>query len=215
MVKNMTKDIAGVICIAGIFGLMFLCIILPDPATATDAPEAVRTHIEKKLPPVEFFIEEPEVSSEEVVSEAMETVSEIVLYDVPLSSELQQHVIKESEQYGINPVFIFGIIERETGYRANAVGDSGKSEGLMQIQRKWHSGRMEELGCTDLLDPYQNVTVGVNILAEQLDRYDGDMAKALTAYNQGHYKGTVTKYAKGVMEIAARLEGGVESGVNS
>lgn len=208
MAPDITKDIAGGICIAGIFSLMLLCIIIPDPATATDAPQAVRSAIEKKQFVSEYVIEE-------VVSEATETVSEIVLYDVPLDSELQQHVIKEAEQYGINPAIIFGIIEKESDYRENTVGDSGKSEGLMQIQRKWHSGRMEELGCTDLFDPYQNVTVGVNILAEQLDRYDGDMAKALTAYNRGHYAGTITKYAKGVMEIAARLEGGIENGLYS
>ena len=43
---------------------------------------------------------------------------------------------------------------------------------------------MKRLGCTDLLDPYENVTVGVDILAEKLERY-GDTEKALMVYNAG------------------------------
>jgi soluble lytic murein transglycosylase-like protein len=66
---------------------------------------------------------------------------------------------------------------------------------------------MERLGCTDLLDPYQNVIVGTGFLAEQLIRYGGDMGKALVAYNAGHYKGTITRYATEVMAKAEELRG--------
>jgi soluble lytic murein transglycosylase-like protein len=58
-----------------------------------------------------------------------------------------------------------------------------------------------------LLNPYQNTTTGIDFLSEQIDRYDGDVAKALVGYNQGHYKGTVTKYALAVMERAEELRG--------
>lgn len=66
---------------------------------------------------------------------------------------------------------------------------------------------MEKLGCTDLLDPHQNVVVGIDYLAESIRRYDGDVAKALVAYNAGHYNGTVTAYAKSVLEKAEELRG--------
>jgi soluble lytic murein transglycosylase-like protein len=64
---------------------------------------------------------------------------------------------------------------------------------------------MEELGCTNLFDPFQNVTVGVDYLAELLDRY-GDIGKALTAYNRGSYKGIVTEYAQDIITMASKLE---------
>ena len=66
---------------------------------------------------------------------------------------------------------------------------------------------MERLGCTDLLDPYQNVIVGADYLAEQVNRYGGDMGKALVAYNAGHYSGTITKYAQVILDVAEELRG--------
>jgi hypothetical protein len=50
------------------------------------------------------------------------------------------------------------------------------------------------------------VTVAVDYLNEMLGWYDGDMAKALTAYNRGHYDGVVTEYATSVLNIAEELE---------
>jgi soluble lytic murein transglycosylase-like protein len=64
---------------------------------------------------------------------------------------------------------------------------------------------MQELGCTDLLDPYQNVIVAVDYLDEQINRYGGDLKKGLTAYNKGSYNGTITQYAKTVLAYAEKI----------
>lgn len=130
-----------------------------------------------------------------------------ILYDVPLDANLQLHIIRVAKSYGIDPAIIFAMCYRESTYNPSSIGDNGAAFGLMQIQPKWHSDRMERLGCTDLLDPYQNVIVGTDYLAEQLIRYGGDMGKALVAYNAGHYKGTITRYAIEVMEKADELRG--------
>ena len=129
----------------------------------------------------------------------------VMVYDVPLDMDLQHHIIRTCEEHHIDPAVVVAMIWRESRFRADAVGDGGDSLGLMQIQPYWHSGRMERLGCTDLLDPYQNVIVGVDYLAEQLDRYDGDLAAAVTAYNRGHYAGEVSDYAESVLDMAAEL----------
>ena len=126
-------------------------------------------------------------------------------YDVPLSKGLQLHIIETAEFYGIDPAIIFAIAYHESTYNPKAIGDNGNSIGLLQVQERWHGARMGRLGADNLLDPYQNVLVGVDFLAELLDRYDGDMAKALVAYNRGHYSGTITYYAKAVMEKAEEL----------
>lgn len=129
----------------------------------------------------------------------------VVLYDVPLAPELQMHIIESCEAHHIDPAIVMAMAYRESGFNAEAIGDGGDSYGLLQIQPRWHYGRMERLDCTDLLDPFQNVTVAVDYLAECLARYDGDMAKALVAYNQGHFNETITDYALAVLDMAAEL----------
>lgn len=136
---------------------------------------------------------------------ATATTATTILYDVPLDAELQRYIIETAEQHDIDPAVVFAVCWQESTCVASTIGDNGNSWGLMQIQPRWHCDRMQRLGCMDLLDPYQNVTVGIDYLAELLDRYDGDIAKALTAYNQGSYKGTVTKYASSVMSKADAL----------
>lgn len=133
------------------------------------------------------------------------TIKTMPLYNVPLDDDLQYYIIDQSQAHGIDPAIIFAMCYRESTYNANCIGDNCNSYGLMQIQPKWHGERMERLNCTDLLDPYDNITVGLDYLCELLSRYDGDMEKALVAYNQGSFKGTVTQYAKDVMEKAGEL----------
>lgn len=132
---------------------------------------------------------------------------EPALYDVPLDKELQLHIIDTCEEYHVDPAIVLAQIWRESTYHADSIGDDGNAYGLMQIWPYWHYPRMQELGCTDLLDPYQNVVVGIDYLAECINRYDGDVAKGLTSYNRGHYAGEVTEYARSVMEFAEELRG--------
>lgn len=160
-----------------------------------------------------------EVTTQATTEEIVETVSEatqygiavteatepvIKLYDVPLDEDLQIHIISTCEEKHIDPAIVMAMAFKESTYRTDAVGDGGNSLGLLQVQPRWHSARMERLGCPNLLDPYQNVTVAVDYLAEQIDRY-GDLAKGLTAYNAGSYKGTITNYAQSVMAMAEEM----------
>lgn len=112
------------------------------------------------------------------------TTQTMMLFDCPLDTELQKHIVDTCGEYGIVPEIVFAMIDQESDFDANAMGDSGNSYGLLQIQQRYHKGRMEKLGCTDLLDPYQNVQVGVDYLAELYGKY-GDIEMALVAYNCG------------------------------
>ena len=157
----------------------------------------------------------PEQRAMEIVAKELPDAAELealvraaemaTLYDVPLDAQLQFYIIGLCEEHNIDPAIVMAMIWRESRFHADSVGDGGNSFGLMQIQPRWHSGRMKKLGCEDLLDPYQNVVVGIDYLAESIDRYDGNIAKALVAYNQGSYKGTVTAYAKAVLDGAERI----------
>ena len=154
------------------------------------------------MPAVEETIEE---ITEPTEIETTEATKPVTLYDVPLEADLQLHIINQAESHGIDPAIIMAMAFKESTYRTDAIGDGGNSLGLLQVQPRWHSARMEKLNCPNLLDPYQNVTVAVDYLCELLSRY-GSIDKALTAYNRGSYSGTVTQYAKTVMATAEELE---------
>lgn len=137
--------------------------------------------------------------------------SPVTIYDVPLDAELQTYIAETCGRYGVDVPLVLAIIGQESNYNAHAVGDSGNSLGLMQIQPRWHQGRMDRLGMDDLLDPHQNVTVGIDLLAELIEH--GGEKWAVMAYNAGavaadNYMaiGVTTDYAAGVMKLQEEIE---------
>lgn len=101
------------------------------------------------------------------------------------------------KQQNVRYSLILAVIERESGYRYDCTGDDGESVGYMQIMEKWHGERMRELGCTDLMNPYQNVRVGVDYLSELIERY-GTIQDALAAYNYGEKGAKENLWSNGV-----------------
>lgn len=88
------------------------------------------------------------------------------------------------KQYDVPYALVLAIIEKESGYEFDKIGDGGQSKGYMQIYEKKHADRMQKLGCTDLMNPYQNVRVGIDFLSYLLKKY-GTIQDALAAYNYG------------------------------
>ena len=155
----------------------------------------------------------------EEITEAEEPQTEAstegqALFDVPLSEDLQCYIIRLCEQKHIQPEIVIAMIARESNFNASACGDNGYSHGLMQIQPRFCRDLMDKLNCNDLFDPYQNVTVGIEILSDKLNTYGGNIAKALTAYNAGDAGAwnlyfsegvTASPYAISVMSYAETL----------
>lgn len=136
------------------------------------------------------------------------------LYDVPLEADLQLHIKELCEAYGVDMPLVLAVIGQESNYDPEAIGDSGNSIGLMQIQPIHHQQRMDNLGVTDLLDPRQNVLVGIDLLAELLAD-SGDTEWAITAYNAGAGTadfnkkiGMRSEYAESVMILREEIENG-------
>lgn len=142
------------------------------------------------------------------------TVTPVVQYPCPLDLELQIYIADLCEERHISPAIIMAMCDVESDYRADLVGDNGQSYGLMQIMRMWHEDRIAELGVVDLLDPYQNVTVGIDYLDELIDLGNG-LEWALMCYNGGFAyanelaaSGVVSGYAQEVIEQAEILTEG-------
>lgn len=118
------------------------------------------------------------------------------------------------KQYGVDYSLVVALIERESGYVFDKVGDDGNSIGYMQIYESAHTDRMERLNCTNIKNPYQNVMVGIDFLAELIEKY-GTVQDAFAAYNYGERgarehlwnKGIyVYSYNEGIMNRARELE---------
>lgn len=103
---------------------------------------------------------------------------------------VQQYTYCVCKNYGIDYAVVLAMIEVESGYKYNAVS-SCNALGYMQIVQTWHEDRMERLGVSDLLNPYQNIMVGVDFLSELIDEY-GDINLALMIYNRGFHNSAGT-----------------------
>lgn len=121
-----------------------------------------------------------------------EDVEDFVFYELPeeyadtgyFPEKMQIYTRCLCEQYDVPYALVIAMIEHESGYVFDKTGDGGNSKGYMQIYEKWHSDRMEKLGCNDLMNPYQNIRVGIDFLSYLLEKY-GTVQDALAAYNYG------------------------------
>lgn len=177
---------------------------LPEPIQAQEEATykvvpLITIHEGKDTPETESATEATTEPSETIAETESSTTS---YYNVNLSEYVQDVIFAECEKYGIPPSIVIAMIERESQFQVYAMGDDGRSFGLMQIQPKWHLQRMIDMGCTDLFDPIQNVKVGIAILGDLKNQHN-DIGWALTAYNSG--SGGLNAYAMAVIERANEL----------
>lgn len=159
------------------------------------------------------------VDYSEPIDEIIEQEPEIDIYPVNLDADLQRYIIETCEEYMINPSIIIAMCFYESSFNADAVGDNGEGMGLMGINPRWCWPEMEKLNCPDMRDPYQNVTVGIDIFAQKLTKYDGNTEMALMSYNAGDAgahrlwfdKGIYsTTYSSNIMNMSLALDNGEE-----
>ena len=107
--------------------------------------------------------------------------------DVALDAETQWAIY---EACGYDPglfSLVMAIAEHESEFKPDLQGDNGQSLGMMQINTRWHTDRMEALGVTDLTDPVQCAAVAIDYLQELESRYgfEAESEALLMAYNMG------------------------------
>jgi len=95
-------------------------------------------------------------------------------------AELERIVQETAVRHRVDPALVRAVIEAESAWRPDAISRKG-AQGLMQLG----PGTAQELGVSDTFDPAQNVDGGVRYLRKLLERYNGDLDKALAAYNAG------------------------------
>ena len=82
-------------------------------------------------------------------------------------------------RFDLSPALIEALVWQESRWRHKSTSTKG-AQGLAQLM----PGTAREMG-VDPRDPFANLEGGARYLREQLDRFDGDLEKALAAYNAG------------------------------
>lgn len=82
-------------------------------------------------------------------------------------------------RFDLSPALMEAVVWQESRWREDAVSPVG-ARGLAQLM----PGTARYLG-VDANDPFANLEGGARYLREQLDRFGGDIEKALAAYNAG------------------------------
>jgi soluble lytic murein transglycosylase-like protein len=84
-----------------------------------------------------------------------------------------------SARFDLSPSLLEALVWQESRWNEHAVSPVG-AQGLAQLM----PGTARYLG-VDPRDPFANLEGGARYLREQLDRFGGDIEKALAAYNAG------------------------------
>ncbi len=101
------------------------------------------------------------------------------------AERFKTQIDNSAKTFGIDSRLITAIIAVESMFDPNAIGDNGKSFGLMQVQLE----TAKDMGFTGkkelLLDPQINIDYGTKYLKYQKDRYNGYEKFMIAAYNSG------------------------------
>ena len=99
-----------------------------------------------------------------------------------------------SKQYGVDHRLVKAIIKAESDFNPKAVSKKG-AMGLMQIMPQ----NFQSLDIEDPFDPRENIMGGTRYFKYLYDRFDGQLALSLAAYNAGptavdNYNKTIPPY---------------------
>ena len=101
--------------------------------------------------------------------------------------EFQEIIGKVATETNLDPSLIKAVIHAESGFNPRARSPKG-AMGLMQLM----PGTALDVGVKNPYEPRQNIAGGALYLSSLMDRYQGDLKRALAAYNAG--PGNVDSY---------------------
>lgn len=107
--------------------------------------------------------------------------------------------------------YVKAIIYHESRYQPDLTNSKTGVKGLMQISPKWHTKRAENLGVTDLFDPYGNILVGCDILNDLTQKQDFNYALNFFAGGYPYanrYKSSTSPFVEQLTRIIVEMEAG-------
>ncbi len=127
-------------------------------------------------------------------------------YPMPHKTE----VLGNSQRYGADPAYIYGLIRQESRFMVVARSGVGAS-GLMQVMPATAKWTAKKIGLVDfrpeqVYDSHTNVVLGVNYLNLALQSFQGSKPLAAAAYNAGPGRPKRWRETAGTMEGAIWAE---------
>jgi len=129
-----------------------------------------------------------------------------------IPQEIKENAEIIGAEFNICPELLEAIAYQESRYTANVT--NGTCRGLMQVNTNVHKSRFINAGwdTSDWSDPYKNMYVAAEYLAELFDEYE-DVALVLYLYNGDttnakRYKqnGYISKYVSSILKKSEELE---------
>lgn len=125
--------------------------------------------------------------------------------------EIYQDAEIIGQEYDICPELLMALAERESRFTPTA--ENGSCKGLMQVNASCHRDRFAEAGWsyTEWSDPYKNMYVAADYLAELFDDYE-DVGIVLGVYHgesgavSRGKKGQLSSYVNQILERSEQLE---------
>jgi len=161
------------IILIGTATLAMAIVIIPCVATDADPVKRITLEVEK--------IEKDEKPA------AVQEHEYIAIEEIPLDADLQEYMQGLCEENHLSFAFALMVMESESQYDPEAVGDEGRSIGYFQInQINWE--RMAEQYGYDVHKPRDNIASGIAILTELFEKYE-DPYMVLLSYKCGESRG--------------------------
>ena len=120
-----------------------------------------------------------EVPAEVLVVVPEDAVADTRAHSAAVPQAYAAYIQELANRFDLSPALLEALVWQESRWRENAVSPAG-ARGLAQLM----PGTARDLG-VDPDNPHANLEGGARYLREQLDRFDGDLEKALAAYNAG------------------------------
>lgn len=172
--------------LAAITAALCAVVIATMEPPKAEAPAATRPPVQITDPAAQET-DAPDKSSASDLWSDDGTLHRIKPLEIPLEAETQWAIFEACEYDPGLFSLVMAIAEHESEFQPDLQGDNGQSLGMMQINIKWHTSRMEALGVTDLTDPVQCAAVAIDYLRELESRYgfEPESEAILIAYNCG------------------------------